>query len=326
VVVPSYPLTDFLLEPLHGLADVRIIEHPMPRRRWFSSLIRGLEVYVWPWLKKSIFFEPAYTAQLARIGPEDTVLFFAIENRKDLQIIRKFVRSRHQHVWLWNSVRSQRGDGWSRLWYLHWLRRSGMRAYTFNASDAQDGHIRLINQVYRHVAPAEIGQDPAELPRFDLYFLGIDKGRLPALQQLRAECDRAGLTTHFHVVADKRERYSDADRAWLASEWLPYRENLRLVAQSRALVELRQSGDSGQTIRSLEAAFFDRKLLTDNRVMRDSDLYHPSRIFILGQDDIAGLRAFLDTPLQPLAPRVLEAYDIVHWIRQFGNEPEASGS
>jgi hypothetical protein len=318
VIVPHYPLTDFLLEPLRELEGIRIVEHPIPRRRWFDGLLRSVDAYLLPGWKRSLYFGADYARQLAAIRPEDTVLYFAIENRKDLQIIRKFVRTPHQHVWLWNAIRSLRGSGLRRRWYLHWLRRSGMRVWTFDPEDVDEGGIGLLSQVYRHVAlpPATEGAD--EAPLHDVYFLGIDKGRLPDLQQLQAEFESAGLTTHFHVVADKRRRYASADRSWLAAGWLPYAENLRNVARSRALLELVQGGGTGPTIRSLEAAFLDRKLITDNRALRATGLYHPSRIFILGQDDPAGLKDFLATPLQPLDAGVLQAHDIVHWIRQFG--------
>jgi hypothetical protein len=318
VVVPRYPLTEFLLEPLRELAGIRIIEHPMPRRRWFDGLLRSVEIYVLPWWKGSLYFDAAYTGQLAAIRPEDTVLYFAIENRKDLQIIRKFVRTPHQHVWLWNVIHHTRGNGLGRRWYLHWLRGSGMRAWTFDPEDAQEEGVGLLPQVYRRVVPPPAAEGAGESPRHDIYFLGIDKGRLATLRRLHAEFEAAGLTTHFHVVADKRRRYPLEDRSWLAAGWLPYAANLRNVVRSRALLELVQGGGNGPTIRSLEAAFLDRKLITDNRALRGTGLYHPSRIFILGQDDPAGLKDFLATPLQPLDPAVLQAHDIVHWIRQFG--------
>jgi hypothetical protein len=318
VVVPRYPLTDFLVEALRGLEGIRIIEHPMPRRRWFDGLLRSIDVYLLPGWRRSLYFGADYARQLEAIRPEDTVLYFAIENRKDLQIVRKFVRTPHQHVWLWNAIRSLRGSGLRRRWYLHWLRRSGMRAWTFDPQDVQEGGISLLKQVYRRAALPPAADGPGEPPRRDVYFLGIDKGRVPALRHLEAEFHRAGLTTHFHVIADKRRRYTAADRAWLAPGWLPYTENLRNVARSRALLELVQGGGTGPTIRSLEAAFFDRKLITDNRALRDTGLYHPSRIFILGEDDPSGLKDFLAAPLQPLDPAVLRAHDIVHWIRQFG--------
>lgn len=314
VIVPSYPLTDFLFERMHELEDVKIIEHPLPRRRGLSGLLRGLEVYVLPWLKRSLHFDQAYTDQLARIGPDDSVLFFAVENRKDLQIARKFIAARKQSVWLWNPICNYRRSAPSRLWYRHWLRRSGMQAYTFNPTDARDNGIQLAHQVYRQLATP--GEAPAE-PRHDVYFLGIDKGRLPALQSLQAELEGAGLTTHFHVIADKRKHYRDEQRAWLSPRWLPYAENLRRVRESRALLELLQTDQSGPTIRSMEAAFLNKKLITNNRALRDTALYHPSRIFILGQDDLSGLRHFVDSPLEPLAPAILAAHDIENWIRQF---------
>jgi hypothetical protein len=317
VIVPRYPLTQFLFEPVRGLEDIVLIERQWPRRRWFDGLLRSLEVYALPWVKRSLFFDETWRVELARIRPEDSVLYFAIENRKDLQILRKLVRSRHQHVWLWNPICTYRGNGLGRSWYLHWLRRSGLQAYTFNPPDARDGHVRLLNQVYRHVpatVPTARGEDTS---RFDVLFVGIDKGRLPDLRHLQAEFGRAGLSTLFHVVADKRKRYAEEDRTWLAREWMPYEDNLRLVRRSRAVLELLQAERSGPTIRSLEAAFLGRKLITDNEALRETDLYHPSRIFILGRDPMSGLKQFLESPLEPVDPAVLREHDIVHWVRKF---------
>jgi hypothetical protein len=318
-IVPRYPLTDFIFEQVHELADVRIIWHSIPCRRPLRGLLRALEVYALPWWKGSFHFDRAYTAQLRRIRPEDAVLFFAIENRKDLQIIRKFIAARRQSVWLWNPVSCYRKGWLSRWWYLHWLRRSGMRAYTFDPTDAQAGGIALAQQVYRHAPPAlSPAGDPPERCH-DVHFVGIDKGRLTELQSLKAEFERAGLTTYFRVIADRRKRYSDAERACLTTQWLPYTEHLRTVHASRALLELLQSSQSGPTIRSMEAAFLDRKLITNNASMRLTPLYHPTRIFILGQDDLATLRDFMASPMAPLAAATLERQDILHWIRQFGH-------
>jgi hypothetical protein len=316
VIIPSYPLTDFLFERMHAIEDIKLIEHPMRRRR-FGGLLRALDVYALPWWRRSFYFDKSYTEQLARIRPEDSVLFFAIENRKDLQIIRKFISARRQFVWLWNPIEVFRGDGLSQLFYRFWIRRSGMQAFTFNPADARDDGIRLINQVYRQAELAGASGQGDETLLHDVYFLGIDKGRLPALQALRIELERAGLTTHFRVIADKRRHYSDEDRNQLATEWLPYKENLRIVRDSRALLELLQSTQNGPTIRSMEAAFFNKKLITNNQAMRQSPLYHPSRIFILGQDDMATLGDFIGSPLEPVPGSVLQAHDIEHWIRQF---------
>jgi hypothetical protein len=317
VVVPRYALTDFLFERMHAIDDIKLIEHPLPRRRKLGGLLRALDVYALPWLKHSFYFDKSYTEQLARIPAEDTVLFFAIENRKDLQIIRKYIRARQQFVWLWNPIEVFRKSALSRLFYWTWIRRSGMQAFTFNPADAREGGIRLANQVYRQVDASDLSAVGQSSTPHDVYFIGMDKGRLPELQGLRTELESADLTTHFRIFADKRKHYSDADRLQLTSEWLPYKDNLVIVRDSRALLELLQSTQDGPTIRSMEAAFFGKKLITNNQGMRQSPLYHPSRIFILGQDDLGNLKDFMSSPMEPVPPSVLQAHDIEHWIWQF---------
>ena len=297
--------------------DIKIIDHPLPHRIRFSRWLRAIDVYLLPWSKSSLHFDRAYIEQLKRIRPEDCVLYFSIENAKDLQILRRFIAARRQFVWLWNPIRSSRGNALSRLWYLTWLRRSGIQACTFEPSDARDFDIRLANQVYRHVAVPSSVPEEGEALRQDVYFLGMDKGRLAALRLLKAELERAGLKARFHVLADKRKRYSGEDRTYLSKDWVPYSDNLRNVLNSRALLELMQPGQSGPTIRTMEAMFMNRKLISNNSALRETALYHPSRIFILGQDDMAGISGFINSHLEPVDPSVLSDYDIEHWIRQF---------
>lgn len=318
VLVSRSPFSDFLFEHMREIDDVRIIEHPLPHRARFSRWLRAIDVYLLPWSKFSLHFDRAYVEQLRSIRPEDCVLYFSIENRKDLQIARKFIDARRQFVWLWNPIRSSRGNALSRLWYLFWLRRSGIQPCTFEPSDARDFGMRLANQVYRHVAvPSAVSKDSKGW-RSDVYFLGMDKGRLAELRFLKAELERLGLKPNFHVLPDRRRRYSDEDRACLSNDWVSYSDNLRNVWNSRAVLELMQGGQRGPTIRTMEAVFMNRKLITNNSALRQTVLYHPSRIFVLGQDDMAQISRFINSPLEPVHPSVLRDYDIEHWIRQFG--------
>ena len=316
VVIPRYPLTDFIFDGLGAREDIVLIEHPMPPRGRFGSLIRFLEVLL-PWWKGSSYFNGSYLHELSAIREHDNVLFFAIENLKDLKIIRKFIRARCQSVWLWNPVGAFRRHKVSRYFYHFWLRRTGLKAFTFNPADVRSDTIGLANQVYRSVD--EIINSASNDSAHDVYFLGIDKGRLNLLQALKSELEQMGLTTLFRIVPDKRRRYTDNERAQLTPGWLPYRDNLRIVQQSRVLLEILQSTQNGPTIRSMEAAFFGKKLITNNRGMRQSPLYHRSRIFILGEDDMENLKSFVDEDPEPVNPSILRGHDIEHWIEQFIN-------
>ncbi len=317
VIGRSSELTDFLFEELLALDDVRVIQHPSPARRPWSNLLRGLEVYLLPWLQRSLIFDATYIAQLRRIRPNDKVLFFALDNRKDLQIARKFIASRELAVWLWNPIQSFRRSALSQGWFLRWLRHAGIRAYTFDPIDARDFGIGLTPQVFRHVAPQADAAEDASATLTDVYFVGADKGRLRELRSLESTLQEAGLSTHFHVVAGKRRRYAAEERAWLRTDQLTYHDNLSQVKRSRAILELLQSGQSGATLRYVEALFLDRKLITNNRAIREAPGYDPSRFFILGEDDLAGIREFIERPPRPVCPRVLARHAIGSWVRQF---------
>lgn len=315
VIGRSSELTDFLFEELSALADVRVITHPQPARRPWRSLLRAVEVYLLPWLPRSLCFDADYIARLRRIGPEDRVLFFAIDNRKDLQLVRKFIAARQIAAWFWNPIPSFRGHALSRWWFLHWLQRAGIRAYTFDPRDASEFGIGLTPQVFRHVK--QDADDGPARPRTDVYFVGADKGRLRQLRDLESTLQAAGLSTLFHVVGDKRGRYDAEARAWLRREQISYLENLNQVQRSHAVLELLQSAQSGPTLRYVEALFLNRKLITNNRAILDAPGYDPSRHFILGVDDMAGLRRFLQRPLHPPSPGVLARHAIGSWLRHF---------
>jgi len=251
VIVPRNTLTDFIFADLKKADWIRVIEHPLPRRNIVRTMIKTIEVYLLPGLRQTYCFDQNYIEQLRAIGPTDTVLLFSIENRKELQIILKFVATRDLHQWIWNPVRSFRKNSLKRAFYKFWLARRGIKSYTFDPADAVQFGFDQRPQVFRRIA-TESRQDP----RHDVYFLGNDKGRLKMLKEWKSSLEQGGITTYFHIVADKKIRYTLHDRTLVQDEWLTYQDNIELIQQSRCLLELLQSTQTGPTMRSLEAAFF----------------------------------------------------------------------
>ena len=311
VLVPRYALTDYIFEGLDQEPGIRIIDHPHGKRGQLKSLQRIVEAYLLWWLPHSWCYDAAHLETLRQIGPEDAVLFFAIENRKDLQITRKFIRARQQSIWLWNPIRSYR-NSWPSRWFYKWcLQRAGVRACTFDPEDARQNKLELVPQVFRRpsdeVTPTDI----------DVYFVGIDKGRLAELKQWRERFEQQGLRSHFHIVPDKRKEYAAKDLSLLTPTWMPYPENLQIVRRSRCMLELLQGTQSGPTIRCMEALFFGRKLMTNNASMTKEPFYHPSQIFIIGRDKPEDLPAFLNQPIAPARDELLNLHEIRSWLRQF---------
>lgn len=307
-------LTAFVMERLQGAEAVRVLSHDSRRRGIGKSLAKFIEAGL-PWASpRSRYFTADYLAQLQAIGPADSVLIFGVENIKELRILRRHIRARRCTLFTWNPVRDYQQNAWLRLLHIRALKGLGMQVVTFDPDDARSHGLPLVEQVYRDVADYQHPGTPEDI---DLYFVGQDKGRLPTLRRLQAAADRAGLRTRFHITPDKHRRYSPEEQALLSTSPLPYAENLAWINRARCLVEVVQPHQSGPTVRSLEAAFFGKKLLTTRAAAVHDDLYTPERVFVEGRDSLDRLEDFIHTPHPPVDAQLLARHDVLHWCRQF---------
>ena len=315
IVANTYFLTDFLLDGIKDCEDIRVIRHPQPRRGWYWSVLKFAETYVLRSHRSSLFFGKEYVEAYAGVGPHDSVLFFGVDNIKELRIATRFVPTDHVSLFVWNPVqdfgqpaRSSRKHGIS-------LASLGDRVCTFDPGDAERFQLKLVNQVYRDVSGV---RDDSVKTDIDVFFVGYDKGRLPVLRQWHAVLTGAGLEVHFRVVRDKRKTYlPHEDVSFLFPSGLSYPETLKWIQRSRCLLDIAQENQSGLTVRALEAFFFRKKLITNNQAIVHSDLYHPSRVFVIGRDDPARIAEFLTGTSVPVSEDVLRKHDFRHWCRQF---------
>lgn len=141
--------------------------------------------------------------------------------------------------------------------------------------------------------------------KYDILYLGRDKGRMEQLLRYKECFEEIGLSTYFHICADRsflRMKNRHYKRV------LPYTDYLELLKKSRAILNIVPQGQKSITQRELEAVFDNKKCITNNEGILDFDLYDKSRYFILGQDDIDDLRTFLYTEFKPVDKDVLDNY------------------
>jgi hypothetical protein len=315
IVANAYFLTDFLLDAVKGCEDIRVIRHPQPRRGWHWSVLKSAETYVLRSHRFSWFFGQEYVKAYAGVGPDDSVLFFGVDNIKELRIATRFVPTHHVSVFVWNPVQDFGRSSWSSRKHGNSLALLGERVCTFDPGDADRFQLKLVNQVYRDVSAI---RDESVQPDIDVFFVGYDKGRLPVLRQWHGLLTAAGLDVHFRVVRDKRKTYLPQDDvSFLSPGGLSYPDTLKWIQRSRCLLDIAQENQSGLTVRALEAFFFRKKLITNNQAIVGSDLYDPSRVFVIGRDDPATIVEFLAGAAVPVSDAVLRKHDFRHWCRQF---------
>ena len=101
-----------------------------------------------------------------------------------------------------------------------------------------------------------------------------------------------------------------------------YQEILEFVSQSRCLLEILKEGQTGATLRLMEALFFKKKIITTNINVKEEPFYTPQNIFIIGERPNDELANFVKTAYDDSVDKYIDKYDVGCWLKN--NHPRSS--
>jgi 1,5-rhamnosyltransferase len=145
------------------------------------------------------------------------------------------------------------------------------------------------------------------------YFIGKDKGRLGVITSLAEQLHKFDCELNFQVV---RDNTSKEISQFYCDTSITYEQNLVNARQADCIVDITQDSQTGWTLRVLEAIYFNKKLITNNVSLLDSDIYSNHRIFIIGYDSWDRFEEFLDSDLKPLRDDILYQYSPDYMIEK----------
>lgn len=227
---------------------------------------------------------------------ELVIVFDSIHTSKILHYIRKRTKSRIVY-WHWNPIQTEEDlkiYNETSLICEHW---------TFNPADATKYGMMLNNQFFF------FQDNNITTKKMKAFFVGTDKGRYQKLLKVAAMLEQAKIEVDFRIIdKEKTDKFYQ-------KEYLEYSTVLDEISESQFLVEIVQDGQSGLTARSLEAMFFQSKLITNNVTIKEYSFYNPDNIFILGKDD--NFAGFINTPFSPIEKEKLVRFSGQGWIESF---------
>ena len=185
----------------------------------------------------------------------------------------------------------------------------GYELATFDPSDAKTYGMLYTEQYYRFPeavnnkkAMTETGTEATS--KYDFFFCGVSKDRSQRITDLRQMLERKGFRCLFIEVREASERIS-------------YEKYLEYLSESRCVVDLMQEGQTGITRRPVEALFWNKKLLTENKYIAGYDFYDEANILILSPDTADEIEQFMSKPLKEVPTEIKSHYDINHWLGDF---------
>ncbi len=174
---------------------------------------------------------------------------------------------------------------------------------------------------YNHMFYPGVEKQPAgESNR--LFFVGADKGRADDLAAIGRLLKSCGVICDIRILRNKKTVKKPLEEdVTVINHPVAYPEYLENVKRSGILLEMMQRGQTALSMRTVEAMFYSKKLITNNPEIVKYDFYSENNIFLLPQnlETLTGeeMRAFLEKPFVPYPKEILDAYSFEHWKKGF---------
>ena len=152
----------------------------------------------------------------------------------------------------------------------------------------------------------------------DVLFVGGDKGRGEYLLSIEKEMNALGISTKFIIVKSSK---LDKDKPYY-HEPVSYDVVTDMVAESKAVLNVAMPGQTGVTMRDLEAILIGVKLITTNPHTKEEDFYNPNNVYLLNDNNIKGLIDFLEKPMTPIPDEIKHRYDFNKYIEEITVDDE----
>lgn len=154
--------------------------------------------------------------------------------------------------------------------------------------------------------------------KYDLCFIGHDKGRLNILLNIKKLFSALNLKVFYVIVQDKRSKtnYSKYEKP------ISYSENLNITARSNCVLEIVQKGQKGITLRCLEALMLQKKVITNNLELKNEQFYNKNNfLFFEGKNELTinDIEKFLGKEYEPISDTIIHYYDFTEWLDRFEN-------
>lgn len=110
-------------------------------------------------------------------------------------------------------------------------------------------------------------------PLADVFFAGKAKDRLPKLIEAYDLFVSFGLKCDFFITHVRPEEQIKRDGITYSNKYMPYLEMLYKSVNARFMFDINQAGAVGYTSRFLEAVMYNKRFITDNKAVKDTDFY-----------------------------------------------------
>jgi len=196
------------------------------------------------------------------------------------------------------------------------------KVYSFDAAQCEAFGMDYLHQFFPYgLDDAKRLNQHIEAPNSapTCFFLGRDKGRTAAIESIAKKLREVNCVADFHIVKDKD---TPGVSEFHIDDGLSYDENIEKSISADILADINQEGQTGITLRVLEAIFFNKKLITSNPAIKSQAFFRPENIFIINQDSFDDLDRFIKTAPTAIPADILHEYSPDYMLEKITSDLE----
>lgn len=117
----------------------------------------------------------------------------------------------------------------------------------------------------------------------DAFFVGVSKGRAGIIAKIYERLTTEGAKAEFYISGI--ESGEGRKHGIHYNQWLSYKQILENIRRSNCIVEVMDGAQEGVTLRTMEAICYNKKLLTNNRSIKNTPYYKSGNIQVFTDPD-----------------------------------------
>jgi len=283
-------------------------------RDWVSIWHRF--VYVYLKSKKEKILDDFYLNEIKKLDRDiDTVLVIrgSSLSSRILEFMKNYFSSDCKYImYQWDGIKNNK-DALKIANYFD-------RVYTFDINDSKE-----YGWTYRPLFYCDKLVDSLKKDIDISFVCSLHSQRAIIMDKLKKICSDKSIKFYPHMYCNrfayfkwkyigKKEEYKNTNDKDVVFKSLSLKETYELYGKSKVVVDYTHPGQTGFTMRTIEALGNRCKLITNNTYIKDADFYDPNNIYVYSGTDINIPENFLETEYSELSSDMYNYYSIKGWI------------
>ncbi len=150
---------------------------------------------------------------------------------------------------------------------------------------------------------------------YDVYFVGTYmKNRIELVNKLANYFVAKNLKTKI-LLSFKNTNHYQFENISFIEKPLNFKENIETLIKSKIILDFKNDIHYGLSIRTFESIGYQKKLISNNPLVKYFDFYHPENMYVIEDEHFTGLQEFLAIPYQDLPIEIVEKYSFTNWLK-----------